>query len=43
MNDIVTMTIRLSKADKDRLMKYARENDFSASQIIRHLIRNHLF
>ena len=43
MNDIVTMTIRLSRADKDRLMKYARENDFSASQIIRHLIRNHTY
>lgn len=43
MSDISVITIRLPKEDKDYLMKYAEENDLSASQIVRQLIRNHLF
>jgi len=43
MNDIALLTIRLPREEKEKLMEYARTHDFSASQIIRHLIRNHLF
>ena len=43
MNKITTLTIRIPREDKDYLMKYAEDNDLSASQIIRQLIRNYLF
>ena len=42
MNEITTITIRLPREDKDMLMKYAKEHDFNASQIIRQLIRNYM-
>ena len=40
MNDMTTLSIRLSKEDKALLMRRAIEKDLSASQIIRQLIRN---
>lgn len=42
MNEITTITIRLPREDKDMLMKYAKEHDLNASQIIRQLIRNYM-
>ena len=43
MQDITTLTVRLQKEDKESLMKYAEDHDLSASQIVRQLIRKHLF
>ena len=43
MNDITILTVRLPREDKELLMKYAEDHDLSASQIVRQLIRNHLF
>ena len=43
MHDIVTITVRLPREDKEFLMNYAEEHDLSASQIVRQLIRNYLF
>ncbi|MBQ8617338.1 MAG: CopG family transcriptional regulator [Clostridia bacterium] len=43
MHDIVTITVRLPREDKEYLMNYAEEHDLSASQIVRQLIRNYLF
>ena len=43
MNEITTLTVRLPREDKEYLMKYAEDNDLSASQIVRQLIRNYLF
>ena len=43
MNEITTLTVRLPKEDKETLMKYAEDHDLSASQIVRQLIRHHLF
>lgn len=42
-NEITTICIRLPKEDKETLMKYAKEHDLYASQIVRQLIRNYLF
>ena len=43
MYEITTLTVRLPKEDKEYLIKYAEEHDLSVSQIVRQLIRNHLF
>ena len=43
MQDITTLTVRLPREDKESLMKYAEDHDLSASQIVRQLIRKHLF
>ena len=43
MQDITTLTVRLPREDKENLMKYAEDHDLSASQIVRQLIRKHLF
>ena len=43
MQDITTLTVRLPREDKETLMKYAEDHDLSASQIVRQLIRKHLF
>ena len=43
MNEITTLTVRLPREDKEILMKYAEDHDLSASQIVRQLIRHHLF
>ena len=40
---ITTLTVRLPKEDKEYLIEYAEEHDLSVSQIVRQLIRNHLF
>ena len=43
MQNITTLTVRLPKEDKEYLVKYAEEHDLSVSQIVRQLIRKHLF
>ena len=43
MNEITTITIRLSREDKDTLMQCAKERDMNVSQIIRQLIRGYLY
>ncbi|MBE5779977.1 MAG: ribbon-helix-helix protein, CopG family [Clostridiales bacterium] len=42
MNDMTTLSIRLSKEDKALLMRFAIERDLSASQIIRQMIRKYV-
>lgn len=42
MNDMTTLSIRLSKEDKALLMRFAVERDLSASQIIRQMIRKYV-
>ena len=41
--EITTISVRLTKEDKDMLMAYAKSNDLNASQIIRQLIHHYLF
>ncbi|MBQ7786440.1 MAG: ribbon-helix-helix protein, CopG family [Clostridia bacterium] len=42
MNEITTITVRLPREEKNDLMKFAKERDLSASQIIRQMIRSYL-
>ena len=42
MNEITTITVRLPREEKNDLMKFAKERDLSASQIIRQMIRSNL-
>jgi len=42
MNEITTITVRLPREEKNDLMRFAKERDLSASQIIRQMIRNYL-
>lgn len=36
------MSIRLEQEDKDALVKYAKENDLSVSQVLRRIIKDFL-
>jgi len=36
---MVTMTIRVAEEEKERIEKYAKENDLSASQVVRRAIK----
>ena len=40
--DMGKMSIRLEQEDKDALVKYAKENDLSVSQVLRRIIKDFL-
>lgn len=40
--DMGKMSIRLEQEDKDALVRYAKENDLSVSQVLRRIIKDFL-